>query len=59
MTGVFQADRVYLANVTTSTMAGLVANALNKRVVNEFQTYPKWWAPAVTEDGLPLAPGSA
>ena len=53
MTGVFQTDRVYLANVTTSTMAGLVANALNKRVVNEFQTYPKWWAPAVTEMDFP------
>ena len=26
-------------------MAGLVANALNKRVVNEFQVYPQWWLP--------------
>ena len=48
MTGRFQEDRVYLANVTTSTMAGLVANALNKVVVNEFMTYPQWWGPAVT-----------
>jgi hypothetical protein len=49
MTGRFDADRVYLANVNSSTMAGLVANALNKRVVNIYQTYPKWWGPAVTE----------
>jgi len=28
-------------------MAGLVANALNKRVVNEFQQYPMWWSPIV------------
>ena len=49
MTGVFQPDRVYLANVTTSTMAALVANALNKVVVAMFQTYPRWWAPIVTE----------
>jgi hypothetical protein len=49
MTGVFQPDRVYLANVTTTTMASLTANALNKVVVNMFATYPHWWAPAVTE----------
>jgi hypothetical protein len=48
LTGLFNPERVYLANVTSSTMAGLVANALNKRVMNLFQTYPKWWAPAVT-----------
>jgi len=50
MTGRFNADRVYLANVNTSTMAGLVANALNKRVVNQYQEYPRWWEPAVTEE---------
>jgi hypothetical protein len=48
MTGLFQPDNVYLAAVTASTMAGLVANALNKRVVNAFMEYPQWWAPAVT-----------
>jgi hypothetical protein len=31
-------------------MAGLVANALNKRVVNEFQHYPMWWSPIVTPE---------
>jgi hypothetical protein len=48
MTGLYHPDRVYLANVNCSTMAGLVANALNKRVINEFMAYPQWWAPAVT-----------
>jgi hypothetical protein len=48
ITGRYHPDRVYLANVTSSTMAGLVANALNKRVVNTFQTYPKWWQGACT-----------
>jgi len=48
MNGVFNPDRIYLANVTSSTMAGLVANALNKRVVNMYMTYPQWWGPAVT-----------
>ena len=43
MTGLFQADRITLANVNCSTMAGMVANALNKRVVNLFQEYPRWW----------------
>jgi hypothetical protein len=48
LNGVFHEDRVYLANVTTSTMAGIVANRLNKIVVNMFQEYDQWWAPAVT-----------
>lgn len=48
MTGLFQEDRVYLANVDCSTMAKLVADALNKRVVNEFQEYPRWWEKIVT-----------
>jgi hypothetical protein len=50
MTGRFHSDRVSLANVTSSTMAGLVANALNKRIINLFQTYPRWWDPIVVEE---------
>jgi len=49
-TGVFNPERVYLANVTSSTMAGMVANALNKRVANLFQEYPRWWEPIVSEE---------
>ncbi|MCZ7553540.1 MAG: hypothetical protein M5U05_13305 [Anaerolineales bacterium] len=47
MTGVYQGERVSLANVNSSTMASLVANALNKAVMAEFQRYPQWWAPIV------------
>jgi len=43
MTGLFHDDRVYLANVNSSTMAKMTADALNKRVMNEFQQYPRWW----------------
>lgn len=50
MNGMFHSERVYLANVNSSTMSNLVANALNKRVVNEFMQYPQWWAPIVTEE---------
>jgi hypothetical protein len=51
MTGQFQSERVQFAAVTSSTMANLVANVLNKRVINEFQQYPHWWEPLVlTED---------
>lgn len=45
MSGVFQPERIGFANVTSSTMAGLVANALNKLIVNMFQSYPQWWEP--------------
>ena len=50
MTGMFFPDRIRFANVNSATMAGLVANALNKRVVNLFQTYPHWWTPFVQEE---------
>jgi hypothetical protein len=43
MRGLFHADRVQLGNVSTTTMANIVADVLNKRVMNEFQTYPQWW----------------
>ena len=50
MNGVFQPERIRFANVSSSTMAGLVANALNKRVINLFQEYPQWWAPIVASE---------
>ena len=48
MTGLFNAERLNLANVNCSTMSNIVANVLNKRVVNEFQQYPRWWEPVCT-----------
>lgn len=49
MTGVFQPQRVYLANVNSSTMANLVANVMNKVLAQEFGEYPQWWQPFVTQ----------
>ena len=49
MSGLFHADRVQFGNVNSGTMASLVANALNKIVMAEFQEYPKWWAPIASE----------
>ena len=48
LTGRFQSERVTLANADSSTMASLVADALNKRVTNMFQEYPRWWEPICT-----------
>lgn len=48
MTGLFHAERVQFANANSTTMAGLVANALNKVVINQFQQYPRFWEPVVT-----------
>lgn len=50
MTGVYQPDRVWLATVSSSTMASITANALNKRVMTMFARYPRWWEPAITEE---------
>jgi hypothetical protein len=49
MTGVFQGDRLQFANVTSSTMSNMVANVLNKVIVQEFIQYPQWWIPIVNE----------
>lgn len=48
MRGLFVPENVGLANVNSTTMAGIVANVLNKVVVNVFQQYPRWWEPIVT-----------
>ena len=48
MSGLYHPERVMFANTNSSTMAALVANALNKRLVSEFQQYPQWWAPFVS-----------
>ncbi len=50
LTGVFDPERVWLANVDSATMAALCADSLNKRVMNMFQEYPHWWAPIVSEE---------
>jgi hypothetical protein len=48
MTGLFHSDRIQFANVTSATMANIVANALNKVIVNQFQEYPRWWEKIVS-----------
>lgn len=50
MRGMFEPENVGLANVNSTTMAGIVANALNKVVVNMFQAYPRWWEQIVFEE---------
>jgi hypothetical protein len=50
MTGVFQAERIQFGSVNSATMAGLVANSLNKRVMNLFEEYPRWWEPVVAQE---------
>jgi len=48
--GKFIPGNVGLANVTSSTMAGLVANAMNKVVVRLYQQYPREWMQICTEE---------
>jgi hypothetical protein len=48
MTGLFHSERIQLANVTSATMSNLVANVLNKVVINLFMEYPRWWEKFVT-----------
>lgn len=51
MSGLFQPENITrFAAVNSTTMAGIVANALNKRVVTLFAEYPKWWTRIVSEE---------
>lgn len=51
MSGVFQPENITrFAAVNSTTMAGIVANALNKRVVTLYAEYPKWWTRIVSEE---------
>ena len=51
--GVFYAERVTLANVTTSTMAEVVRNVLNKVLLRAYESRPQWWRPIVYEEDFP------
>jgi hypothetical protein len=48
MTGRFHPERVQFAAVDSSTLANMFADALNKRVIEVGELFPKWWKPAVT-----------
>jgi len=48
--GLFRPERVTLANATTTTMANVVANALNKVLLRSFESRPQWWRPIAYEE---------
>jgi hypothetical protein len=50
--GVYRADRVTLANATTSTMAQVVANVLNKVMLQSYEAR-QWWRAIVHEEDFP------
>jgi len=53
--GVFEPERVALANVTTGTMTSLVKNVFNKVILDYFNTVERWWDPIViTEQFLSM-----
>ena len=51
--GIFQPQRVTLANATTTTMAQIVANVLNKVMLKAFELRPQWWKSLVYEEDFP------
>jgi len=48
--GRFYGERVQLAAATSGTMASVVANALNKAMVQSFEMRPQWWKPIAYEE---------
>jgi len=53
MRGAYVAERVNLANVTSTTLANVVKNSLNKVLVQSFEARPQWWQPIVVEEDFP------
>jgi len=51
--GLFYPDRVTFANATTTTMAEVTRNVLNKVMLGAFEARPQWWKPIATEVDLP------
>jgi hypothetical protein len=51
--GTFRGDRVRLANATTSSMAEIVRNVLNKVMLRAYEQRPFWWKAVVREEDLP------
>jgi hypothetical protein len=52
-TGMFYPDRATFAAATTSTMAEVTRNVLNKVLLKAYESRPKWWQPIATEVDLP------
>jgi len=48
--GVFRGDRVTLANATTTTMAEVTANVLNKALLAAYERREPWWRPLAHEE---------
>ncbi|MEA3408377.1 MAG: hypothetical protein U9R48_09920 [Chloroflexota bacterium] len=51
--GVYRAERVRFANATTTTMAQITANVLNKVLLRAYERRPMWWKPVVHEEDFP------
>jgi hypothetical protein len=50
--GLFDPERVALANVTTSTLSSLVKNAFNKVILDYFSKADRWWEPVVAQESF-------
>ncbi|MFH1085050.1 MAG: hypothetical protein V1772_04740 [Chloroflexota bacterium] len=51
--GLYRTERVTLANVTTTTMAQITANVLNKVLLRAYDSRPQWWRAIAYEADLP------
>jgi len=48
--GVFNPERVALANLTTSSLSSIVKNVLNKALLQAYELRPQWWSGVVWEE---------
>lgn len=51
--GIYRPERTTFANASTTTMAEVVRNVLNKALVQAFESRPRWWEPIAFQEDFP------
>jgi hypothetical protein len=51
--GVYHPERATFANASSTTMAEVVRNVLNKSLVQAFESRPRWWEPIAFQEDFP------
>jgi len=51
--GIFHPERATLANASSTTMAEVVRNVLNKALLQAYEARPRWWEPIAYQEDFP------
>lgn len=51
--GIYRPERTTFANASSTTMAEVVRNVLNKALVQAYESRPRWWEPIAYQEDFP------